>query len=788
MKFLNGYWLTRSGYTLDYAAEAYRVEAAEGGLRILAPCRKIGHRGDTLGGPVLTVELTAPAPGVIRVRAWHYAPSPAQCAARENASFELNCPGGGAVVEESEMEATLSTGGLTARVAKAGGWSVRFEQDGRLLTASGPKHLGYVQGPEGAVYMQEQLDLGIGECIYGMGERFSPFVKNGQSVDIWNEDGGTNTEQAYKNVPFYLSSAGYGVFVNNPGRVQFEVATEVVSRVQFCVPEEELDYFVIGGPTMKEALTRYTALTGRPQMPPLWSFGLWLSTSFVTKYDEETVNSFVDGMAQRNIPLSVFHFDCFWMREMQWCDFTWDRRLFPEPEEMLRRLKAKGLRICVWINPYVAQQSPLFEEGAEKGFFLKRTDGRIWQWDMWQPGMAIVDFTNPEAREWFTGKLEKLLEMGVDCFKTDFGERIPAKGVTYANGADPARMHNLYTYLYNRTVYECIQRHHNEAVVFARSATAGCQKFPVHWGGDCSANFSSMAETLRGGLSLGLSGFSFWSHDIGGFEDTAPADVYKRWVAFGLLSSHSRLHGNSSYRVPWNFDEEAVDVLRRFTRLKCRLMPYLFGEAREATETGVPMLRAMVLEFENDPSCQTLDRQYMLGDALLAAPVLRADSCVQYYLPQGRWFRLLTGEAVAGGGWRTEQHDFLSLPLLLRPNRLLPLGETSDTVLYDFEKNVTFVLGALDDGQSCSCVVFGKDGEEKLRVTAIREGGKMAFRAQGGKGCGWRVRLLDAEGWRPVQGMSIPFSADAELCGHTGLLLQAEPGTGVLRLTKDIGV
>lgn len=392
--------------------------------------------------------------------------------------------------------------------------------------------------------------------------------------------------------------------------------------MQFSVPGEYLSYYVIYGPTPKEVLEKYTVLTGRPALPPAWSFGLWLTTSFTTSYDEETVNQFIEGMAKRDLPLHVFHFDCFWMKEYHWCNFDWDRRVFPEPEAMLRRLKERGLKICLWINPYVAQRSALFAEGVKHGYFLKRPNGDVWQWDLWQPGLAVVDFTNPAASKWYKDHLKRLIRMGVDCFKADFGERIPTD-VVYFDGSDPAKMHNYYAFLYNKVVYEILEEElgKGNAVLFSRSATVGGQQFPVHWGGDCSATYPSMAESLRGGLSLCLSGFGFWSHDIGGFEDTATPDLYKRWVAFGLLSSHSRLHGSKSYRVPWLFDEESVDVLRFFTKLKCRLMPYVFAAACEASHRGIPVMRAMILEFPDDPGCDHLDRQYMLGESLLVAPV-----------------------------------------------------------------------------------------------------------------------------------------------------------------------
>jgi alpha-D-xyloside xylohydrolase len=316
---------------------------------------------------------------------------------------------------------------------------------------------------------------------------------------------------------------------------------------------------------------------------------------------------------------------------------------------------------------------------------VKRADGSVWQWDLWQAGMGLVDFTNPEATAWYQGHLRRLVDQGVDCFKTDFGERIPVD-VEWADGSDPQRMHNLYTQLYNEAVHSVLvdARGEGDAVLFARSATAGGQTMPVHWGGDSTSTFASMAETLRGGLSLAFSGFAHWSHDIGGFEGTPDAGVFKRWTAFGLLGSHSRFHGSGSYRVPWAFDEEAVEVTRRFTHLKMRLMPYLFQAGADAAATGVPILRPMLLEFPDDPAVLHLDRQYMLGADILVAPVLSADGEVDFYLPEGEWTSLLTGETVTGGRWRRETHGFDSLPLYVRPGGVIPWGARSDRPDYDY--------------------------------------------------------------------------------------------------------
>ncbi|THD44398.1 MAG: alpha-xylosidase, partial [Bradyrhizobium sp.] len=519
------------------------------------------------------------------------------------------------------------------------------------------------------------------------------------------------------------TNRGWGVLVNQPERVSFEVGSEIVSKVGFSVEGETLDYLVIDGPTPKDVLDRYTRLTGRPALPPQWSFGLWLTTSFTTEYDEKTVNSFIDGMRERDLPLHVFHFDCFWMRAQHWCDFEWDPEVFPDPEGMLKRLKAKGLCICVWINPYIAQRSRLFDEGMAKGYLLRRPDGAVWQWEHWQSGMAFVDFTNPDACAWYAGHLERLMAQGVDCFKTDFGERIPTD-VVYHDGSDPERMHNYYTFLYNRLVFETLKkvRGEDDAVVFARSATVGGQRFPVHWGGDNVATYESMAESLRGGLSLGLSGFGFWSHDIGGFQNTAPAHVYKRWCAFGLFSSHSRLHGFTSYRVPWVYDEEAVDVLRFFTKLKCRLMPYLYGVAAEARSRGLPMMRAMLLEFPDDPACEALDRQYMLGSSLLVAPVFSEEGEVSFYLPDGRWTHILSGETVEGGRWRRETHDVFSLPVYARANSLIAWGGRDDRPDYDYGDGVVFATYGLDENADVSAFAPDAKGEAGFSLRLKRRG------------------------------------------------------------------
>lgn len=669
MKFLNGGWLVKDGFSVKYAANIYTANIEPKKLTLFCPFGSpIYNAGMTLDGGILTIEVTSPREDVITTKLINFKKDRSNCP-----KFGLNETDPDVEIDETDDKWTFTSGRLTLEIAKGETIDFKYLYDGKVIAHSGWRAKGLVTDPEGQLHVSEQLDLGVGEKIYGLGERFTNFIKNGQTVDIWNEDGGTGTEQAYKNIPFYLSNRKYGLFVDNPGKVSFEVGSEKVSRVQFSVPGEEMSYSVVGGENLKAILNTYTDLTGKAPLVPDWSYGLWLSTSFTTDYDEKTVLEFVDGMTERNIPLSVFHFDCRWMKELEWCNFDWDKSKFPDPEGLLKKLHDRGLKICVWINSYIGQKSPLFEEGAKNGYFIKNEDGSVWQWDKWQAGMAIVDFTNPEATKWYQGYLKKLVAMGVDCFKTDFGERIPTEGVKYYDGSDPELMHNYYTYLYNKAVYDVLveTKGADEAILFARSATVGGQQFPVHWGGDCSSNYPSMAESLRAGLSFGMSGFGYWSHDIAGFEDQASPDLYKRWTQFGLLSSHSRYHGSTAYKVPWLYGDEAVDVAREFTELKLQLKPYLLKMAQETHETGVPMMRAMVLEFPDDPTCEDIDTQYMLGDDLLVAPVFREDGVARFYVPDDgtgqAWTNIITDTAYEPGKWYTEQYDYHTLPVLARP-------------------------------------------------------------------------------------------------------------------------
>ena len=695
-------WLTNEEFTVQYAEEVYTATPREDGkaVTLLCPTRKILSRGDTLNLATLSVEIEAQFDGVISLEVTHFAG-----ARRLGPNFELfpdGRPENIGSVDKGGKATTITSGGLTATVSgDPHSFDIKFHAtDGsKTLTSLLNRSVGLAYNPALKTpkqvedlsnhkhYVFTQTELSVGESIHGLGERFGAWNKIGQNVEVWNEDGGTSSEQAYKNVSFWLSSRGYGVFIDTPDKIDLEVGSERCCRLQTAVESQRLKWYIIYGPTPKEVLTKYSILTGKPGKLPAWSYGLWLSTSFTTNYDEATVTHFVETMKSSKIPVEVFHFDCFWLRAFHWTDFVWDPEFFPDPGGQISRMKSAGLanHISVWTNPYVGQASPVFQFAAEKGYLLKKTNGDVWQWDLWQTGMGVVDFTNPEACTWFVGCLEKLLDLGVDSIKTDFGERIPTKNVAWHDKTvDPNRMHNHYAFIYNKLVYETLQKRYgkNEAVLFARTACAGTQRFPLCWGGDCESTPAALGESLRGGLSLGLASFASWSCDIGGFEGKPPPWIYKRWVAFGLLCTHSRLHGSNSYRVPWLVDdsstepENCTDVLRHWVQFKRRLMPYLYSQAMESIENGWPTsVRAVALEFPDDPTAWYVDRGFMVGSQILAAPVFEEDGSSDFYLPPGAWYSFWDGEKFEGGRWQKKQYGFLETPLFVRGGTVLVLGQ-----------------------------------------------------------------------------------------------------------------
>lgn len=787
MKFSDGLWASRPGYKLHTPKMLLEYQLTQGSIHAYALCHPIQEPEDYTGGVSLEYTFTAPREDMIQVRIRHFAGG-----LDRGPRFQLNtCPGAGRA-QESESALILRSGRARLELDKEGPFAYRFYYDDRLLTGGGNGQSAYITDSDyeahrvsdynrrqmprpylDRAWLRERLDLGVGEIIYGLGEHFTPLAKNGQSLDIWNRDGGSNTEQGYKCIPFHLSNRGYGVLVNTPDWVDYEIGTESVRHVQFLVEDETLEYILIGAEQPKDVLSKYTALTGRSPVPPAWSFGLWLSTSWITGYNADQIVQTIDQMAQWGIPLSVFHFDARWMADYHDCDFVWHSR-YGDPRDMLRRIHQRGVKVCCWINPYVSQPSRLFQEGLEKGYFLKKPDGSVWQTDVWMTGMAVVDFTNPEASRWYTQRLGEVLDMGVDCIKTDFGERLPTD-VVYYDGSDPRKMHNYYPYLYNQAIFGLLKEKFGdqEACVFSRSATVGTQQFPVNWGGDNEASYVSMAESLRGGLSFCQSGFGFWSHDISGFQGTATPDLYKRWCAFGLLSTHSRLHGMTSFRMPWCFDEESCRVLAHFTRLKCSLMPYLYQAAMDVHLQGQPMMRAMMLDFPQEPQCAYLDRQYMLGQHLLVAPIFSPDGQVQFYVPQGLWTDYLTGELFEGGRYYTRTYDYFHLPLLVRPNSIIVRGAGDNGPVYDYTQGAVYQLYQLD--KQAQCTVYDAQGQEAVCALARQEEGALVFSLSGrDAGKPWSLFLSHVDGARRVEGGTAQP-------GPAGLTITPFPGATQVR-------
>jgi len=755
-------WETKEGVSINWAAEGVKTEIKEQpSIYSVASSKNIRHRGDYLNVATITTKLSSPREGIIGIESYHHL-SPYL----NSKELKFNT-----LSEKTQCSASVTKEG--AVITAEGGISAKLQnkpfnidfigEDSQLLTKLGFRSLGHVldsrfprkelSANRASPYMTAQLHLSVGEKVFGLGERFGPFVKNGQRVEIWNEDGGTSSEWTYKNIPFYMSNRGYGVFVDSTSNIVFEVQSERTTRVNITVPGEGIRFYIVYGPDPKRILQRYAQFTGFPALPPAWSFGLWLTTSFTTNYDMKTVSSFIKGMKDRGIPLRTFHFDCFWMKGFQWCDFEFDDEFFPDPKVMLKKLKDEfGIKICVWINPYIAQESTLFKDADKNGYLIKNKNGEAYQTDRWQAGMGIVDFSNPDAYKWFQKKLSDLVDIGIDSFKTDFGERIPCKDVVFYNGQESVSMHNYYTLLYNKSVFEVLEKKmgKNEACLFARSATTGGQKYPVHWGGDCESTFEAMSESLRGGLSLGLSGFGYWSHDIGGFEGSPDPSIYKRWCAFGLLSSHSRLHGSDSYRVPWNFDDESSIVLAKFTKLKMSLMPYIFNTAINAHKSAVPVMRAMLLEFPNDNTAVTADTQYMLGDSLLVAPVFSAEGYVDYYVPRGSWYGLLDGKirASTDGKWFIEKHSYMSLPLLVRPNSIIITsgpGHCNEKPDYTWNENFMINLYAVNEKVSTKIPNQDKPGEYNATVIAEASENKLNISIEGTFKKPYTIRILNSK-------------------------------------------
>ncbi len=610
-----------------------------------------------------------------------------------------------------EIEKTSS--GLLVRGAEAvleirfRPWRMRFlDARGREIFSENPDDvdglgrsfvlpLGYVRRSGRVVAITETFKLHPDERLFGLGEKFTSLDKSGQRAVSWAQDAlGSTSERSHKNVPFLWSTRGFGLFLDTGARITWDLGAASCQSATIHVEDAVLDAYLICAGSPAQILGHYASLTGRAPVPPKWSFGLSLSTGGTARSQDEA-QKLVSEIERNEIPVDVFHIDTWWLRNRKYCDFEWDRNAFPRPEILIGVLRRHGLKLSLWEHPYISVESELFAVGKDNRFFVQRPDGEVYVIDYglslapkpdgairraapgeaWNAPVAVIDLTNPEALAWFKDLHRPLLRQGVDSFKTDFGEDIPADAV-FANGKTGAEMHNVYPLLYNRAVFEVIQEEKGQGAVWARSAFAGSQRYPLVWSGDPASNSESLAATIRGGLSAGLSGLPFWSNDIGGYRGIPSAELYVRWAQFGLFCSHSRMHGDSP-REPWYFGEEAAAIVRKYALLRYELFPYIYSAAFEAGLKGIPVIRALPLAFPDDLNVFDKDFQYMFGPGILVAPVIEPEGKHRIYLPEGCWYDYWTKEIIVGPKNLRVQVPLDILPLYVCGGAIIPRMQQS---------------------------------------------------------------------------------------------------------------
>ncbi len=537
--------------------------------------------------------------------------------------------------------------------------------------------LGFLRGRGGErVMVRETFELVPGEDLYGLGEQFDRINRVGQRFELWATDAyGTSRRASYKNVPFLWSTRGYGLFVNTSFRVAFDLGTVSLLTHSFTHEGPQLDMFLLYGPGPTAILGRYCELTCYAPPPPRWSFGLWMSPHDCQ--DGAEVERVAEELSDRDIPCDVLHLDSRWMgQSSNWCDLQWDGARFPDPEGMIQELRERGLRLCLWECPYVAESASVFEQGRERGYFVKDERGEPYMMIVWAeivPPVAIVDFTNPDAVDWWQSLHRPLLEQGVSVFRTDLGERAPEDGI-YHSGMTGREAHNLYPMLYNDAVFDVTRAVRGQGLVWARSGWACSQRTPTCSAGQPLADFPHMANQLRAMLSIGMSGIPFYGHDIGGFAGPSDPELYVRWAQWGMFSSHVRCHGSTT-REPWAFGERAEAIFRRYAKLRYRLLPYIYSTAVHATQTGQPVARALVLKYNRDPNVRHLDSEYLFGDSFLVAPVLeRGARRRMVYLPAGQWVDYWSREVYQGPTWLNYPAPLEILPLFVRRGAIVPMG------------------------------------------------------------------------------------------------------------------
>ncbi|MDU1893001.1 MAG: glycoside hydrolase family 31 protein [Dysgonomonas sp.] len=516
------------------------------------------------------------------------------------------------------------------------------------------------------------FSLSPGEKIFGCGESVSKLDKRGQKVNIFVTDPqGPETDQMYKPIPFFMSNRGYGMFMHTSAPVTCDFGNTYVGANKLFMGDEALDLFVfIGEP--KDILNEYTDIVGKPSMPPLWSFGTWMSR--ITYFEQSEGYDVASKLRSYKIPSDVIHFDTGWFETDWQCDYKFAPSRFSDPQKMIDDLKKDGFHISLWQLTYFTPKNKYFNEIIEKNLHVKNSKGEMPYED------AVLDFSNSETVKWYQDKLAGLLQMGVGAIKVDFGEAAPMEGF-YASGRGGWYEHNLYPLRYNKAVADITKEVNNENIIWARSAWAGSQRYPLHWGGDAANTDIGMDATLRGGLSFGLSGFSFWSHDIGGFVVAAPEDLYRRWLPFGFLTSHSRAHG-APPKEPWLYNDDFVKAFRLSAEMKYKLMPYIYAQAKQCTEKGLPMVRALFVEYPDDPGAWLVEDQYLFGSDILVAPMMEAGDSRNVYLPTGNWIDYQSGKTYKQG-WNTIATSEIPAIILIREGAIIPhakLAQSTDKI------------------------------------------------------------------------------------------------------------
>ena len=545
--------------------------------------------------------------------------------------------------------------------------------------------------------------LSPGERIYGCGESFTSLNKVGQKVHLSVTDPqGPETDGMYKPVPFFFSNRGYGIFMHTSAPVTADFGASYIGAQRLFMADEQMDFFIFFGEP-KDILYEYTEITGKSPMLPLWSFGTWMSR--ITYFSQEEGLEIARQLRAHKIPADVIHFDTGWFGVDWQCDYEFSKDRFPDPVGMLKQLAKDGFHTCLWQLPYFTPKNRFFPEIIEKGMHVKNAAGGMPVED------AVLDFSNPETVRWYQSKIEGLMRQGVSTIKCDFGEAAPYNGF-YHSGKGGLYEHNLYPLRYNKALWDQVERSHpGEGIIWARSAWAGSQRYALHWGGDAATNNIGMLGDLRGGLSFGLSGFSFWSHDMGGFVTASPEDIYRRWLPFGFLSSHTRAHG-APPTEPWLISESFTKAFRDCAEMKYKLMPYVYAQAKDCSERGLPMVRALFVEFPEDKGAWHVEDEYMFGSQMLVAPLMESGNSRDVYLPKGKWIDYQSGK-VYDGGYQTIEAGRIPAIILVRDGSIIPhapLAQRTDQINWNKLELKTYKAAA----NTCTGLLY-KPGDMKIQ-------------------------------------------------------------------------